>query len=71
MSICRACLKRDKALDIGLPEENWHVLDRLVLAIRTTDINYSMANGNIRRNLSAAPCMDYTSPVTARLSEPR
>ena len=46
MSICRACLKRDKTLDIGLPEENWHVLDRLVLAIRTTDINYSMANGN-------------------------
>lgn len=36
-----------------------------------TDINDSRANGNIRRNLSVAPCMDYTSPVTARLSEPR
>ena len=60
MSICRACLKRDKALDIGLPEENWHVLDRLVLAIRTTDINYSMANGNDEENLTVAPYMDYT-----------
>ena len=60
MSICRACLQRDKALDIGLPEENWHVLDRLVLAIRTTDINYSMANGNDEENLTVAPCMDYT-----------
>ena len=59
MSICRACLKRDKALDIGLPEENWHVLDRLVLAIRTTDINYSMANGNDEENLTVAAYMDY------------
>ena len=50
MSICRACLKRDKALDIGLPEENWHVLDRLVLAIRTTDINYSMARKRRRES---------------------
>ena len=56
MSICRACLKRDKALDIGLPEENWHVLDRLVLAIRTTDINYSMANGNDEENLNVSTC---------------
>ena len=28
-------------------------------------------NQNIRRNLSAAACMDYTSPTTARMSEPR
>ena len=27
--------------------------------------------GHIRRNLSAAACMDYTSPTTARMSEPR
>ena len=27
--------------------------------------------GTIRRNLSAAACMDYTSPTTARMSEPR
>ena len=60
MSICRACLKRDKALDVGLPEENWHIEDSLVLAIRTTDINYSRANGNDEENLSVAPCMDYT-----------
>ena len=26
---------------------------------------------HIRRNLSAAACMDYTSPTTARMSEPR
>ena len=51
MSICRACLKRDKALDVGLPEENWHIEDSLVLAIRTTDINYSRANGNDEENL--------------------
>ena len=60
MSICRACLKRDKALDVGLPEENWHIEDSLVLAIRTTDINYSRANGNDEENLSVAPCMNYT-----------
>ena len=27
--------------------------------------------GTFRRNLSAAACMDYTSPTTARMSEPR
>ena len=27
--------------------------------------------GHIRRNLGAAACMDYTSPTTARMSEPR
>ena len=26
-----------------------------------------VVNWNIRRNLSAAACMDYTSPVTARI----
>lgn len=58
MSICRACLKRDKALDVGLPEENWHIEDSLVLIKRTTDINYSRANGNDEENLSVAPCMN-------------
>ena len=28
-------------------------------------------HGSFRRNLSAATCMDYTSPTTARMSEPR
>ena len=60
MSICRACLKRDKALDVGLPEENWHIEDSLVLIKRTTDINYSRANGNDEENLTVAPYMDYT-----------
>ena len=56
MSICRACLKKDKALDVGLPEENWHIEDSLVLAIRTTDINYSRANGNDEENLNVSTC---------------
>ena len=56
MSICRACLKRDKALDVGLPEENWHIEDSLVLIKRTTDINDSRANGNDEENLNVSTC---------------
>ena len=38
---------------------------------RTGVLPYMEWNWNIRRNLSAAACMDYTSPTTARMSEPR
>lgn len=64
MSICRACLKRDKALDIGLPEENWHIVDRLVLAIRTTDINYSMAR-KLRRESNRCALYGLHSLISA------
>ena len=32
---------------------------------------YTISAGMIGRNLSVAACMDYTSPTTARMSEPR
>ena len=32
---------------------------------------HSRKSEHFRRNLSAAACMDYTSPTTARMSEPR
>ena len=38
---------------------------------RTGLLPYRSEIGTFRRNLSAAACMDYTSPTTARMSEPR
>ena len=36
-----------------------------------TGIAYTNITGTFRRNLSAAAWMDYTSPATAQMSEPR
>ena len=60
MSICRACLKRDKALVVWFPGGKLACSRQTGTDKRTTDINYSRANGNDEENLSVAPCMDYT-----------
>ena len=36
-----------------------------------TGMAYTHITGTFRRNLSAAAWMDYTSPATAQMSEPR
>lgn len=60
MSICRACLKRDKALVVWFPGGKLACSRQTGTDKRTTDINYSRANGNDEENLTVAPYMDYT-----------